>query len=496
MKKIKLLAGALAVVTCLSFCNTVNVKAADEKTDVKEVINTISKADNSKSAVSSDYSYYVNSDNTATIDYYIGDDSFVHIPDTIDGHTVTRIGEGAFKNRSFIGGVNIPSSVNEINDNAFAYDENLLFILINNSNAKVSDTAFLCNSMSNEKRVIFGYSDSTAKTYAYKNKFVFYAMLDSEDAATVDYDTYVQKLGWISQLKNIDGEDAGYASLGEAGGSMGLGLRMEAFRAKIDGNDNLGIKYSAHVQKQGWQDYVSDDQVAGTTGKALRVEALKMELTGADKDKYDLYYRAHVQSFGWLGWAKNGEAAGSVGLAKRVEAMEVVLVKKGSNAPGVTDGALKEKEVGVQYRTHVQSFGWQNFVEDGALSGTVGQAKRLEGINIKLANQKLSGNIEYRTHVQKIGWQDYVKNGAMAGTEGRALRLEAIQIRLTDEMAKNYDVYYRVQIQKKGWLGWAKNDELSGSSGLALRLEGIQIKLVKKGEAAPSSDVTTAYVTK
>ena len=32
------------------------------------------------------------------------------------------------------------------------------------------------------------------------------------------------------------------------------------------------------------------------------------------------------------------------------------------------------------YRTHVQSYGWQNFVTNGIVSGTSGEAKRLEGI--------------------------------------------------------------------------------------------------------------------
>ena len=40
----------------------------------------------------------------------------------------------------------------------------------------------------------------------------------------------------------------------------------------------------------------------------------------------------------WLAWlAKNGESAGTEGLAKRMEAIQIVLVKKGGEAPGSTD---------------------------------------------------------------------------------------------------------------------------------------------------------------
>ena len=50
--------------------------------------------------------------------------------------------------------------------------------------------------------------------------------------------------------------------------------------------------------------------------------------------KYDVYYRVHVQSYGWLDWARNGEKAGTTGLAKRMECIQIVLMKKGAEAPG------------------------------------------------------------------------------------------------------------------------------------------------------------------
>ena len=141
----------------------------------------------------------------------------------------------------------------------------------------------------------------------------------------------------------------------------------------------------------------------------------------------------------------------------------------------------------VSYRTHVQTYGWQGWKKNGAMSGTSGQSKRLEGIIIKLSNLPYSGGIMYRTHVQTYGWQGWKKNGQMSGTSGQAKRLEGIQIRLTGEMAKHYDVYYRVHAQTYGWLGWAKNGTMAGTSGLAKRLEGINIVLVPKGGKAPGS---------
>jgi uncharacterized protein YjdB len=132
------------------------------------------------------------------------------------------------------------------------------------------------------------------------------------------------------------------------------------------------------------------------------------------------------------------------------------------------------------------------------MSGTSGKSKRLEGINIQLTNAPYDGDIVYTTHVQKYGWKDglpsdttrktWKRNGAMSGTNGEAKRLEAICIDLTGEMAEHYDVYYRVHAQTFGWLGWAKNGQESGTAGYAKRLEGIQIVLVPKGGAAPADN--------
>lgn len=123
----------------------------------------------------------------------------------------------------------------------------------------------------------------------------------------------------------------------------------------------------------------------------------------------------------------------------------------------------------------------------GGYSGTTGESKRLEAIQIGLINQKYSGDIEYRVHVQSYGWMNWNIGGRVAGTTGESKRLEAIQIKLTGIMAEKYDIYYRVHSQTYGWLGWAKNGESAGTEGLAKRLESIQIVLVAKEGAAPGS---------
>ena len=113
---------------------------------------------------------------------------------------------------------------------------------------------------------------------------------------------------------------------------------------------------------------------------------------------------------------------------------------------------------------------------------------------MELVNPIVDGAVEYRTHVQTYGWQDWKKDGEISGTSGESKRLEAIQIQLTGDMEKKYDVYYRVHSQTYGWLGWAKNGAPAGTTGLSKRLEAIEIKLVPQGAGAPGS-MDNSYVT-
>ena len=343
---------------------------------------------------------------------------------------------------------------------------------------------------------------------------------------TIRYTTHVQTYGWQGDENNANK----WFANGKMAGTSGKAKRLEGIKIRVYGNDSLGIQYTTHCESYGWLPWSANGEMNGTEGEAKRLEAIKIQLTGADKEKYDVYYRVHAQSYGWLAWAANGAPAGTAGYAKRLEGVQIVVVKKGSPAPGVNFEGVNaasgvyqsvsylakngsspvvggqvtsninpsvagEANVNIAYRTHVQSFGWQGWKYNGVMSGTSGKAKRLEGINIKLTNKPYSGSIVYTTHVQSIGWQGnennvntWFRDGQMAGTSGRAKRLEAIRIALTGEMAEHYDVYYRVHAQTYGWLAWAKNGEAAGTAGLSKRLEGIQIVLVPKGGAAPANN--------
>ena len=114
------------------------------------------------------------------------------------------------------------------------------------------------------------------------------------------------------------------------------------------------------------------------------------------------------------------------------------------------------------------------------------QSKRLEAIKISISNNSsYTGSIQYQTHIQDIGWQEWKGNGILSGTESQSKRLEAIRIKLTGDLEKDYDIYYQVHAQEFGWLDWAKNGEPAGTAGYSYRLEAIKIKLVQKDKGAP-----------
>ena len=407
----------------------------------------------------------------------------------------------------------IPTSVTSIGDSAFAYCSELTSIEIPKSITSIGKAAFDQSGL----KTIYGDTGSYAEAYAKENGYTFKAIEEPVADITISYRTHVQSFGWQNPVTN-----------GVMSGTSGKAKRLEGIEISVSGNKNLGIQYATHCQTYGWLPWSANGEMSGTTGEAKRLEAIKIQLAGADKDKYDVYYRVHAQSYGWLGWAKNGEPSGTAGYAKRLEGIQIVVVKKNEKAPGLnyagvdaskgvhdsrayiakTNGTItipgSADSTNIMYKTHVQSFGWQNWVLNGAMSGTSGKAKRLEGINIKLSNAAYAGGIQYQTHIQKNGWeQKWKKDGEMSGTSGEAKRLEAIRIKLYGEMANHFDVYYRVHAQSYGWLGWAKNGEESGTAGYAKRLEGIQIVLVPKGSAAPANNYkniqsvnTKAYIKK
>ena len=260
------------------------------------------------------------------------------------------------------------------------------------------------------------------------------------ESGHIIYRCHVQNIGWQP-----------YVSDGVMSGTSGKSLRLESINIKLEGFDDydLGIQYTTHVQGYGWMPWSTNNEMSGTSGESKRLEAIKIQLIGSDKDLFDVYYRVHAQNYGWLYWAKNGEASGTAGYGYRLEGIQIVIVPKGNTLPNYYQGINTTKTM-----CYISKTGIKN--------------PTVKGEN--------STNIVYRSNVQKKGWLPYVYNGKVSGTSGESLRLEALQIQLRNQQFEG-NIMYNVHVQNIGWQGWKINGETAGTIGKDYRLEAIRIKL-------------------
>ncbi|MDK2943233.1 MAG: hypothetical protein PWP56_2746, partial [Acetobacterium sp.] len=303
------------------------------------------------SVQSGDY-WYEDISGGIKITAYIGSGKNIGIPTSLDGKTVLEIGNDAFNGNSILTGVNVPSTVTNLGMRSFYNCPNLKSVFLGNGLTTIGNGTFwgaqalksiiipssvttigyaafsnctgltkitiLGNSVNIGAQVfgtipnltIYGYTGSTAESYAYANLRPFVALPSSY--VDVYYSTHVQNVGWQAAREN-----------GEISGTVGQGLRLEGIKILIDNSEvNAVIQYQTHIQNIGWQATVSNGSLSGTTGQSLRLEGIRIELDGVDWNLYDVYYRVHAQNFGWLDWAKNGADAGTEGMGLRLEGIQ------------------------------------------------------------------------------------------------------------------------------------------------------------------------------
>lgn len=122
----------------------------------------------------------------------------------------------------------------------------------------------------------------------------------------IKYEVHIQDKGWQEAKEN-----------GEIAGTVGEALRIEALKIFAD----FPIKYRVHVENKGWMDFVSNEEMAGTTGKGLRVEAIEIE------SEKELVVTAHIQNLGWQTSIVGKQIKiGTEGRALRLEALKLEYV--------------------------------------------------------------------------------------------------------------------------------------------------------------------------
>lgn len=238
----------------------------------------------------------------------------------------------------------------------------------------------------------------------------------------IEYRSHVSDYGWQEYVKN-----------GDVSGTTGQAKSVQAIQIRLTGDmaKHYDVFYRAHVQEKGWLGWAKNGQVAGTTGFGLRLEAYQVVLVekGASAPgdtenpsiQKTVSIKAHVANLGWQAPVYDGMIAGTTGRNLAVEALRISKPDLGYSGD-------------IEYRAHVSNIGWQKWVENGKTAGTTGKSLPVEAIEIKLTGDLAKHyDVLYRAHVQNKGWLGWVKSGECAGTTGESLHMEAFEVKLVEK---------------------------------------------------------------
>ncbi|MFT4052702.1 MAG: CAP domain-containing protein [Microbacterium sp.] len=150
--------------------------------------------------------------------------------------------------------------------------------------AWADSSGHLANILGDYTDIGIGLAKSSDGVYYYTQVFAAYTSSSTTSVTLTSSDfsvkAHVQKLGWIT-----------------GGGTTGRALRLEALKITQSGSKIICAR--AHVQKVGWQSSSCTSGkgtsiTVGTTGRSLRMEALYLwSPSGA------FTAQAHVQKIGW-----------------------------------------------------------------------------------------------------------------------------------------------------------------------------------------------------
>ena len=218
----------------------------------------------------------------------------------------------------------------------------------------------------------------------------------------VTYDTHIEKRGWDKSVKVVTGDSIAVETMGDAGisGTIGRALRVEAL--KIEGTnlpEGASISYDVHQQSFGWSKVAKDGEIAGVTGKAKRAEAIRVTLKGMPG--YAIKYQVHVQKKGWMDAVvtENGtelseaKIAGTTGQSLRIEALRVQIVKtdaekdaevKAINAVAKAEASKTQEDVDAAKEAVAA-------VKDATIKADL--TKKVENVKVEDEDKDTDGNV-------------------------------------------------------------------------------------------------------
>ena len=236
----------------------------------------------------------------------------------------------------------------------------------------------------------------------------------SSNPNALELNAHVQNIGW-------QGWKTGQC------GTTGQGLQIEAVKIRLTGSmkDKYDVYYRVHSANFGWLDWAKNGEAAGSQGYSYGVQAIEIQLVEKDGKAPGktstpfrqplVSYQAHVANIGWMGSVYDGKLAGTTGRNLSMEALKLSL------SDGL-DGSIEAK-------AHVSNVGWEKKWSNSV--GSTGKSQAIEAIRIRLKGAAASKyDVVYRVHSANIGWSSWKKSGKKAGTTGYGLPVQAIQIKL------------------------------------------------------------------
>lgn len=89
------------------------------------------------------------------------------------------------------------------------------------------------------------------------------------------------------------------------------------FKKAYAGINDMNVQYRGHVQDVGWQNWVQNDELAGTAGMSSKLEAFRLRLLNAPAG-WHVRYKSYVEGISWeKQWSEDGIQNGTTGQNKR-----------------------------------------------------------------------------------------------------------------------------------------------------------------------------------
>ena len=236
------------------------------------------------------YTYSLDENNNATITSYKGNAYALNIPKTLDGYTVTAIGESAFSGNERLHSVNIPDTVTSIANSAFYNCTNLSSVILPDNLTSLSYRVFTnCDSLTEIHIPKSLTSASTLTDYRIYGPFSFSGLQKvtfEEGTTSVVHHLFIN----ADKLKDVELQSS-MTSIGEAAFSACKALESITIPDAVtsiavdafSGCDNLStVQLSNNLTYLGYRAF-------GSCGSLTEIHIPKSLTTGSKLISYSLY---------------------------------------------------------------------------------------------------------------------------------------------------------------------------------------------------------------